>query len=108
LHIIDLPTLLAQFGGKMAHGGKDQSQLFDMMRNIAGLAHHLGHQDDIARLVARRQRGDSGAKLISEDQDKLRGHEVCLRMKGRAIMPVPMGRRPICQQPKNPTAGARA
>ena len=80
-----LPALAAQLFGEMPHRRQDQRDLLGVMRDIAPLVHHLGHDHHIAGLVRRLQRRETGTQLIAEHEDQPAHHgTLCLASRRTA------------------------
>jgi hypothetical protein len=69
----------------MTHGGKQEGDLLDVVAHIAGLAHHFGHQNRVARLVPLLQRGERRAELVAQDEDDAASHPPALAGAARML-----------------------
>src|SRR6056297_1771272 len=70
----DLPAILTQFLGKMAHGRENQRDLLGVVGHISALVHHLGHDHDIPGFIGLAQRRQSVAQLVAQHEDKTPYH----------------------------------
>jgi hypothetical protein len=72
--VIDAPSRLPQFRGKMTHGREDEGEFLFVMPHIACLDHDLGHQHDVPLRIARAQGGQRGRQLVAKNEDEARFH----------------------------------
>ena len=71
-HIAHGPPVSLQFGCEVAHRRKQERNLLLVVPNVSRLLRHLGHDDDITRLVAGPKAGQVKAQLIAENGNERR------------------------------------
>jgi hypothetical protein len=84
-NIIDPPSGLTKFVGKMTHRGEDEGDLLLVMADIDRLILKLGHQHEIARAIARDKTRKVRRELIAQDKDQVSDAACHARfLRGRA------------------------
>ena len=74
LGIGDVPAVVPEAAGELAHGGENQGDLLGMVADIGRLVRDLGHDDHVPVLVRLAERGDGFGQLVAQDQDES-GHQ---------------------------------
>ena len=69
--VVHPPAIGPQTIRELAHGGKDEGDLFGVMGNVGCLAHDLGHDNNIAGFIGFAQGREGRRKLVTQNKDEL-------------------------------------